>query len=194
MYELPTYIEIDGEPFKIRDNGDFRMVLHCFTVLNAEDLQNREKAIAFLMVFYEAFNTVEDVLSFKNTEEALKKAFNFINCGKEDIKGKSLPTLIDWESDSNLICSAINNVAGKEIRSERYIHWWTFIGYYMAIGECALSQIVSIRYKIAKNEKLEKHEKKFRAENPQYFNIDMRTIEQKDADTYIQDLWDGGND
>lgn len=193
MYELPTYIEIDGEPFKIRDNGDFRMVLHCFTVLNAEDLEPKERIIAGLMVFYEDFNTIEDVLSFKNIKQAINELFLFINGGQEE-KPKEAPKLIDWEKDSNLICSAINNVAGKEIREEKYIHWWTFLGYYMAIGECALTQIVSIRYKIAKDEKLEKHEKKFRMENPQYFNIDTRSIQQRDAEDYIQSLWDGGND
>ena len=192
MYELPTYIEIDGEPFKIRDNGDFRMVLHCFEVLNAQDLDAKERIIATLMVFYEDFNTIEDVLNFKGVETAIRSLFDFINCGQPE-PSKSSPNLIDWEKDSNLICSAINNVAGKEIRAEKYIHWWTFMGYYMAIGECALTHIVSIRYKLAKSEKLEKHEKKFKLENPQYFNVDLRNAEQREADNYIDSLWNGGN-
>lgn len=191
MYELPTHIEINGESFKIRDNGDFRMVLHCFEVLNAEDLTERERIIACLMLFYDAFNTVEDVLAFKHTEEAIKRLFEFINCGQDEGKGSNIK-LVDWEKDSLLIVSAVNNVAGKEIR-EKYLHWWTFIGYYMAIGECALSQIVGIRYKIAKGTKLEKYEKKFKAENPQYFNIDMRTVGEKQAEDYINDLWNGGD-
>jgi len=194
MYELPTSIDIDGEPFKIRDNGDFRMVLHCFEVLNAEDLNDREKIIAALMIFYEKLNTVESVLALKHVEDAIKNMFVFINCGQEEESKKAEATLIDWEKDSMLITSAINNVAGKEIRAEKYLHWWTFIGYYMAIGECPLSNIVAIRYKIAKGKKLEKHEKKFRDENPQYFNIDTRSVEQKQADNYINDLWNGGDE
>lgn len=191
MYELPTSIDINGEPFRIRDKGDFRMVLHCFQVLNAEDLTEQEKVIAALMIFYEEFEEVDDVLTFDHIEEAAQQMFSFMRCGQEE-PGRSSPNLIDWEKDSVMITSAINNVAGKEIRAEKYLHWWTFFGYYMAIGDCALSQIVAIRYKIAHNEKLEKHEKKFRMENPQYFNIDMRTAEQKWADDYVQALWNGG--
>ena len=63
----------------------------------------------------------------------------------------------------------------------------------MAIGECALSQIVSIRYKLAKGEKLEKHEKKFMNENPYYFKRDYRTAEQKADEEYIKSLWEGGS-
>lgn len=196
MYDLPTSVEINGESFKIREKGDFRMVLHCFEIMAAEDLNDKEKALACLIVFYEKFNTIEDVLT-QLKDEAFEQAvigmFNFMNIGQENNpKQASTVKLIDWEKDSLLVTSAINNVAGKEIRAEKYLHWWTFISYYMAIGDCALSQIVAIRYKIAHNEKLEKHEKKFRNENPQYFNIDYRTSEQKAADDYIQNLWNGG--
>lgn len=191
MYELPTSVDINGESYKIRENGDFRMILHCFEVLSAEDLTKKERIIACLMIFYEDLDEVEDVLRLPDMEEAVKQMFNFMNAGQEE-QSRASVKLIDWEKDSLLVSSAINNVAGKEIRAEKFLHWWTFIGYYMAIGECALSQIVAIRYKIAHNEKLEKHEKKFRAENPQYFNIDYRTAEQKEAEEYIQHLWNGG--
>ena len=191
MYELPTSVDINGESYKIRENGDFRMILHCFEVLSAEDLTKKERIIACLMIFYEDLDEVEDVLRLPDMEEAVKQMFNFMNAGQEE-QSRASVKLIDWEKDSLLMSSAINNVAGKEIRAEKFLHWWTFIGYYMAIGECALSQIVAIRYKIAHNEKLEKHEKKFRAENPQYFNIDYRTAEQKEAEEYIQNLWNGG--
>ena len=120
--------------------------------------------------------------------------FWFFDCGQNYEQTKSSPSLIDWEKDSNLICSAVNNVAGKEIRDEGYIHWWTFMSYYMAIGDCALSNIVGIRYKLAKGEKLEKYEKKFIQDNPQYFNRDYRTADQKAADEYVKALWNGGNE
>lgn len=195
MYDLPTSVTVDGEPFRIRDKGDFRMVLQCFNILGAEDLSNKEKAIACLIVFYENLNVLEDVLNLRREqfESAVKEMFSFMDLGQEESQNKqSAVKLIDWNKDEMLITSAINNVAGKEIRAEKYIHWWTFVGYYMAISDCALSQIVAIRHKIAHNEKLEKHEKKFRQENPQYFNIDYRTAEQKEADTYIQNMWNGG--
>lgn len=195
MYDLPTSVTVNGESFKIRAKGDFRMVLQCFNILNAEDLNENEKCIACLMVFYEKYNVVEDVLKISKVEfeSAVREMFAFMNIGQEESeKSRSAVKLIDWEKDSLLIASAINNVAGKEVRAAKYVHWWTFIGYYMAIGDCALSQIVAIRHKIAHGEKLEKYEKKFRSENPQFFNIDYRTAEQKQAEDYIRSMWNGG--
>ena len=101
--------------------------------------------------------------------------------------------LIDWQRDELLIVSAINNVANKEVRAEKYIHWWTFMSYYTAIGNCTLSHIVSIRDKIARHKKLEKHEREFRVENPQYFNWDNRLIDQKEADELVHELWNKGD-
>ena len=193
MYELPTSVQIDGELFKIRDKGDFRMVLHCFKILNAEDLNQTEKIIACLQCFYEGLNELEDVLALsqETVEELSNEMFEFMSAGQQE--SKNPVKLIDWEQDELLITSAVNKVAGKEIRLEKYIHWWTFIGYYIAIGECALSQIVSIRHKIAHGTKLDKGERKFVSENPQYFNIDYRSAEQKAEDEYYRKLWNGGN-
>lgn len=189
MYELPVSIEIQGTPFRIRENGDFRMVFSCFNALNDIELSEQERIIACLMIFYEDFNTLESVSSFEHLNEAIKGMFLFFNCGQEEQETPHNYKLIDWEKDSLLVCSAVNNVAQKEIRAEKYVHWWTFIGYYMAIGECALSTIVTIRYKILKGQKLEKHERKFRQENPQYFNWDARSLADKEADAYIKELW-----
>ena len=58
--------------------------------------------------------------------------------------------------------SAINKVAGREIRTDSYCHWWTFIGYFDAIdGESTFANIVNIRNKKAKGKKLEKWEQEF---------------------------------
>ncbi len=189
-YSLPTTVDIDGALFDIRDKGDFRMVLDCFKALNDIELSEDERIIASLIIFYKDFNSIDDVYNCGCMKELCEKMMWFFNAGEsEDSTKTTSHTLIDWDRDETLICSAINGVANKEIRAEEYIHWWTFLGYYMAIGECPLSFIVSIRSKIARNEKLEKYEQQFRAENPQYFNIDMRSIKQKEADDYVQKLW-----
>lgn len=191
MYNLQTKVEINGASFGIRNKGDFRMVLDCFKVLNDMDLDGVERIYSSLIIFYEDFEDIEDVLDQEDIMKELVEAmFLFFNEGEENIKSNTNNhRLIDWEKDSNLVCSAINNVAGQEIRALEYLHWWTFLGYYMAIGECALTTIVTIRNKIANEEKLEKYEKKFRQQNPEYFNIDMRSNSQKEADQYIRQLW-----
>ena len=102
--------------------------------------------------------------------------------------------MIDWDVDSQLICSAINKIAGKEIRFEPYIHWWTFLGYYMSIGDSVLATVVNIRDKILTGKKLEKHERQFRAENPQYFIWNHKTVEQQEAEQWVHEIWNSGKE
>ena len=47
----------------------------------------------------------------------------------------------------------------------QYLHWWTFLGAYMEIGESLFSQILSVRMKKAKGKKLEDWEREFYKEN-----------------------------
>ena len=166
------------------------MVLDCFEALNDAELSHNERIYAALIIFYEDFDDVSDFPKDSDeVTELVKAMFRFFN-QNEDIHSNTQDIrLIDWNEDSTLIVSAINNVANQEIRSLPYLHWWTFMGYYMAIGDCALSHIVSIRSKKAHGEKLETYERKFVQDNPQYFNRDMRTPEQKEADDYIKQLW-----
>lgn len=190
-YTLPTSIEINGTPFKITDNGDFRMVFSCFTILNSLELSETERVLGALLTFYEDFPDFESIVMWEDKEEAVKKMYEFFNCGDDIQSNTSNLKLIDWDKDATLICSAVNTVANKEIRAEEYLHWWTFVSYYMGIGECALSNIINIRYKRAKGKKLEKYERQFINENPQYFKIDTRSNEEKEMDAYFRSLWDG---
>lgn len=191
MYELPTTVTINEQVYAIRNRGDYRMVLDCFQVLNDIELSETERILAFLIIFYEDFNDLESVLSLDEDllSDLIDNAFLFFNCGQKNAPAETNYKTIDWEGDAQLISSAVNNVAGREIRAESYLHWWTFMGYFNAVGESALSTVVGIRSKIAKGKKLEKYEQEFRSENPQYFNWDMRTLKQKEEDELLNQLW-----
>ena len=189
MYSLQTSVQISQASFNIRNEGDYRMVLDCFEALNDAELTKEERIYSALIIFYEDFNDITDLPDSETTSQLVKEMFAFFNQHEEIQSNTHDIRLLDWNDDSTLIVSAINNVANQEIRSLPYLHWWTFMGYYLAIGECALSHVVSIRYKKAHGEKLEKHERKFVQDNPQYFNRDMRTAEQKEADEYVKQLW-----
>lgn len=189
MYELPVTIKVNETVYAIRNRGDYRMVLDCFNALNDTELNKQERIIACLAIFLEDIHSIEDVYNLPDIEQVCNEMMRFFNCGQEETGKKLNYRLIDWEKDETLICSAINNVAGKEIRIEPYIHWWTFMGYYVAIGECSLSTVVSIRSKQSRNKKLEKHERQFVTDNPQYFNWDRRTPEQIEEDEFIHSLW-----
>lgn len=191
MYELPITITVNENVYSIRNKGDYRMVLDIFTVLNDVELSEQERILTSLIIFYTEFDDVKRL--FACSEEELtaltEEMFNFFNCGQTSPGANTNVKLIDWDNDEQLIASAINNVANTEIRSVEYCHWWTFMGYYCAIGESPLSTVVGIRSKIVKGKKLEKYEQEFRRDNPQYFNWDRRTLQEKEDDALLKELW-----
>lgn len=189
MYEIPTSIELDGRQFSIRNNGDFRVILDCFQALGDIELDARERLLAALIIFYEDLNTIEDVEALPDLEKATEEMYKFFNCGKINVTAPSPGKLVDWELDSQLISSAVNKVCGFEIRSAPYIHWWTFMGYYTAIGECPFSTIIGIRNKMLRGKKLEKYEQQYKRENPQYFTWNSQTVEKSEADKLVKELW-----
>lgn len=192
MYDIPTRVKIDGQSYAIQNQGDYRMVLDCFVALNDTELTEEERIFASLIIFYKKFKKLSD-LNKVNIKEAVRQMFLFFNCGNDFEDERKLPKLINWEKDSQIISSAINKVSGQEIRNIPYMHWWTFMGYYLSIGQSVLSQVVGIRYKLSRGEKLEKWERKFQQDNPQYFKVDLRTAEQKENDEFIKNLRDEWN-
>jgi len=194
MYDLPISLNVNGQEYSIREQGDFRMVLDCFKALDDEELTKEERIISSLIIFLEDINTVEDVYNLPDIESVYKEMIRFFNCGQDSSNGaKTNYKLIDWEKDSMMVCSAVNKVAGTEIRALDYLHWWTFMGYYMGIGRSSLSTVVGIRYKIAKGQKLEKYEKEFKRDNPEYFTWDMRSTEERELDKQIRELWNSNS-
>lgn len=190
MYSLPTSIKLGEKEFKIRNDGDFRMVLDCFSALSDFQLSDQERFLSCLIIFYEDLNDITDLSIFPDINEAVNQMNIFFNCGQEETVGMRVNyKLIDWDKDSNIICSAINNVARTEIRALPYLHWWTFMGYYLAVGDSLLSNIVSIRSKIAKGKKLEKYEQEFKKENPQYFNFDYRLVQERSFEEQLKANW-----
>ena len=193
MFELPQSVVLEDIEYPIRNQGDYRTILDCLLALGDEQLTKQERVFSALIIFYDGINSIPDILKFQDVGDAVRQMYRFINCGQDESPGAKVNyKLVDWERDSQLISSAVNTVAGKELRLEPYVHWWTFMGYYLAIGDSPFSNIVKIRSKRVKGEKLEKYERKFILENPQYFNWDARTVEQKEAEELIRQLWNNG--
>ena len=194
MFEIPTSLKAGEAELTIRNKGDYRMVLDCFAALNDVELTKEERVYCALIIFYENFNSLEDLMHFSFLNEAVKRMYWFFNCGDDKGVGANKHRkLIDWEGDSQLIASAINKIANTEIRAVPYIHWWTFMGYYLAIGESPLATIVGIRSKIMEGKKLEKYEQKFKTDNPQYFLWDNKSVEDKEAEEAIMSMWNSNS-
>lgn len=181
MFELPIKIQIADKDYPITRKGDYRVVLNCFDVLNDPYINEHTRVYASIVLFYEDIKNLDDVIGIfgENIEEAVEKMYWFFNCGQKSIGAVKESKLIDWVGDEQLICAAINNVCKKEIRAEDYCHWWTFMGYYNSVGESSLATVVSIRDKILKGKKLEKYEKEFKRNNPQYFLWRSKSVEQQ---------------
>ena len=162
-YGLPTALDVNGTSYPIR--SDWRAALDVISALNDPNLTDVDKAVVVLGIIY--------VEQPKDADEALKQAMWFISGGSDEKPKKTRKKLMDWEQDFPFIIVAVNNVAGKELRSEKYCHWWTFLGYYQSIGDSAFTQIVSIRKKKQSGKKLEQYEKDFYRENREA--IDFKT-------------------
>lgn len=197
-YDLPVTIEIGGNDYAITDRGHYKMVLDCFSLLNDENIPKIYRFNDCLKIFYEDINSDEDIVMVfgKSKDEALAKAFSFFNCDQPDTPQKNNRqqlNLVDWARDSQLICAAILEVAGVDIRSLPFLHWHTFLGYYMSIRpESVYGTVLHIRGKIVRGKKLEKYETEFLNNNPQYFKS-MKEIEEEDKfEKWLQSQESGG--
>ena len=191
-YELPVSVNVGGKEYSITNRGDFRMILDCFSALNDKEVPKSLRVADSLIIFYEDINSDEDIQRVfgDHAEEAVKQMFSFFNCYQLEGGTKVNHKLIDWEQDAQLVCAAVNTVAQTEIRSEPYLHWFTFLGYYMSVGDSVLATVVALRDKRARGKKLEKHEREFINDHPEYFFTTEEIEEQQEIDEILQELLD----
>ena len=171
-YTLPTTVELGGEEFAIRT--DYRDILDILEMLSDPDLDNDDKAEAILEMFYPDYEKIP----YSQYEAAIHQCIAFINCGEEECREERRAKIMDWQQDFALIASPVNHVLGVEIRSVEYLHWWTFIGAYQEIGDCTFAQVVNIRTKKSKKQKLDKAEQEFYKRNKHLVDFKRRYSEQ----------------
>lgn len=179
MRGLPTTIIVGEDEYAITNRADYRVILDVFSALNDEELDESQRLYAASLIFFEDLHRDNYYAFFKNDPEIYRQVitqmFAFINLFEEE-SNTPKPKLYDWEKDEQLIFSALNKVAGEEIRRlDLYIHWFTFMGYFSAIGEGTFATVVSIRSKIVHRRKLEKWEQQFKRENPNYFKWNYKS-------------------
>ena len=183
-WNLPTSLNVGGRNYKIRT--DYRVILDILTAMNDPDIfepgmteeeKQLERALTMLQIFYIDL----DRMPPSDWKEASEKACEFIDCGIRD-DGTPKPRLMDWEQDAPIIVPAVNKVCNFDVRSVKYMHWWTFFGYYMEIGECMLSTVVSIRDKKRRGKKLEKWEQEFYRNNKKLVDLKTKKIERSEEE------------
>ena len=158
-WELPECAEIGGVRYRI--NADYRDVLDIISRLAEGEYDEQTRLYVALSLFDEEFERMDEGCY----EEAAQWMFRFMNGGEEETDTRPHPKAIDWEQDRAMIVADVNRVAGCEVRSLPFCHWWTFLAWFMGIGEGQLSTVVSIREKRRKGKKLSDWEREFYQEN-----------------------------
>ena len=182
VWNFPTSLNIGGIEYEIRT--DYRVVLDLLMALNDPELSDSDNKMSAYMqsrVILEIMFPDWDNIPQEHIQEALDKVAEFIDMGIVDDSKK--PKTMDWKQDAPIIIPAINKVLNREIRAEKYMHWWTFLGAYMEIGEGLFSNIIHIRQKKAKGKKLEKWEQEFYKENKSLIDFqhkEKRSNEEKE--------------
>ena len=181
-FGLPKTLTVSGREEPIR--YEYTAVLDAISALSDPELEDGEKVFAFLYIIYENFEEFDS----RDYKEAFTAALDFINNGTED-SGKRSTKLVDFEQDYKIMIPAINRVAGKEIREDENIHWWTFLGWFMEIGECTYGNVLNIRSKKSKGKKLEDWEKEFYNANKSLVDIKPRlSEEEKKAEEWLNNF------
>lgn len=178
---LPVHLVVGGAIYPIE--SDFRNVLTFLSACGDPDLSASEKLeILMKRLYRDGFEHIPQ----EHMEEAIMQAKWFVDCGQEDDDKKPARKMMDWEQDEPILFPAINKAAGVETRAAPYIHWWTFSGYFMEIGEGTFSTVLSIRQKKAKGKKLEKWEQEFYRNNRKLCDLKTKYTAEEQAEI---DYW-----
>ena len=173
IFDLPTEVEFGGRSWRI--NTDYRDVLRVLMAFEDVDLADDEKAFIGLHNLYPDWKDIPT----EDTQAAFDTAIQFIDAGQlPDGEGPS-PRTMDWVQDAPLIFPAINRSAGFEVRGVDYMHWWTFLGYFLEIRDTTYATVLSLRQKkFGRNrKKLEKHEQEFWNNNRSICELKARYTE-----------------
>ena len=172
-WELPESLCVGGQEWKIRT--DFRAILDIIRYFADPEYEADESWLICLTILYVDFDDMPPEMY----QEACEKAIKFIDMGIKD-DGKKKPHTMDWEQDAPIIIPAVNRVLGHEVRADKHLHWWTFLGAYMEIGESLFSQTLSIRKKKMEGKHMEKWEREWYAQNKDLVDLKKRyTAEEK---------------
>ena len=155
-WQLPKEATIGGRTYRL--HTDYRDILEIFSYFSDPDLPDFAKWEIALALFYEGQILPE------HQPEAMQYLSWFLAGGRQE-DDRPGPKLLDWEQDAQMIVADVNRAAGQEIRALPFLHWWTFLSWFHAIGEGQLSTVVAIRSKLAKGKKLESWERDFYREN-----------------------------
>lgn len=175
VWDLPVSLDINGAAYPIRT--DYRDILRIMIAFADPDLAAEDKMYVCLRILYPELEKIPKDLY----QAAYEAAIRFID-NDADPQPRNGPRTMDWEQDAPLLFPAVNRAAGFEVRTVEYLHWWTFLGYFMEIKDSVYASVLGIRQKKAKGKKLEKWEKEYWQANRKICQLDQKLTEEEKAE------------
>ena len=151
---LPTQAELGGRAYAIRT--DYRDILELLRWLGGQAdpaLDQAERWYVAMGLFYPEF----DAMTQDVWPEATRFLAEFLAAGRRE-EPRPGPALMDWQQDAPLIAAGISKAAGQDVRTLPYLHWWSFLAWFDAIGEGSFATVVAIRDKLRRGKRLENWE------------------------------------
>lgn len=173
-FALPEALTVGNREWAIR--ADYREVLNILAAFEDPELTEAEKAYICLHNLYSDFRE----LPTGDYPAAFKAAVAFIDHGASG--SRNGPRAVDWEQDAPILFPAVNRVAGFEVRSAAFLHWWTFLGFFMEIRDSVYATVLALRQKRARGEKLEKWEQEFWRRNAGICRLRSRLSDAEQAE------------
>lgn len=155
----PEYIKIGDKKYKI--NTDYRVVIEIDKISRDETINEYERMLSFLYVFYG-----EEGINSDDYEALLNGMFTFIKgrpSSAKVIDDTKQEVDMDYEQDMGLIIASMKSEYNIDITKEK-IHWWLFFDYLNGLStDCILNRVREIRSKdlskISDKEEREEYEK-----------------------------------
>ena len=128
---LPRQAELDGVRYEIRT--DYRDILEILRWLGGRadpELDAGGRWYVAMRLFYPEFAAMPQEVWPRATEFLT----GFLAAGHR-AAARPGPPLMDWQQDAPLIAAGISRAAGQDVRTLPYLHWWSFLALFDAIGE-----------------------------------------------------------
>lgn len=177
-WELPTFLCVGGENLEIET--EYRKILKIIEVFTNPEYELDEQWEICIGVLFKDYD-VDNPPPLDTLVDMQKQAMEFIDAGIKD-DGRKKPCVMNWIQDAPIMAAPISKTLGRDVRSPEPLHWWTFLGAYMEIGESLFSQIVNIRLKKAKGKKLDKWEQDFYIQNKSLIDLQVKSVERSEEE------------
>lgn len=184
IHDPPLEIEVDGIMYPV--DAHYRNCLVIISAFEDTRLTEAERWTVALKRLYEKVPGHPDSRQPPNKEFAMKAMVDFLNCG-EVLKVSKDGPVYSLSKDSKLIRSGIETSRHIRLSEISFLHWWEFVWYFLDLDpDCAIRQLMALRQKKNRKEKLTKEEIKYIKENPELFDLQaprLKTEEPEDEFT-----------